>query len=206
MTTENSSAVTAIDITQRLLTESIDISDVWIPMRRSELDVINAALKRFMQLDANIANMLTLLNGAAPGTPSPSSAPAYHPLPDDLAQDDTPDDEPAPDDDAAFDWPAIAEQLTGLTQYAGYFAHLAAGSLTWRKLEKHTQQTMILIVIQGLHDRYGKVTGPIYEKHRPDGMPKTTTLYSHMPFTDWVDLALRTFAGPEDAGADFRPD
>lgn len=158
---------------------------------RKQLDGIKAALVNAQTLESGLAQMLSQLhlppaaNGAAPTSEIPKST-------------------AAPDkDDDAFDWPAIAREF-GHANLAAYFDHLAAGNLGWRKLEPETQRTMVLIVIATLHARFGSVTGPVWDKNKPEGMIKAGGLYGYMPFTEWVDLALETFAGPEAPGHDFR--
>lgn len=79
MTTDRITA-TAINIAQNLLDENIDHPDAWIPVKRSDLDIMSAAFERYRQLETNLANMITLLNGSVAAIATPPAAPA-HPLP-----------------------------------------------------------------------------------------------------------------------------
>ena len=198
--TPDHTATAALGIVESLLAENIDLHDAWIPIRRQDLSTVAFALKRAGALEANLANMLIMLNGAAPVIQPPATA---RTLPDatepDPELDDTSDGPPLTD----HDWLQLAEAELG-RNYAGYLAALGAGNLTWRKLEDDTQTNIILWMLWVLHRKHGRVTGPIWDRHRPHGIIKAAAMYNRMPFVEWVELALSKYAGPEAAGDDFR--
>lgn len=188
-------ALETIDIL--IATAPVDHPDAWIPMRLGDLGDIRNALRRAARLETGLLQIIDDLQASI--APAANGTPAQDPPP----TSEIPESEDDSDTDDAFDWPAIAREF-GHANLAAYFDHLAAGNLGWRKLEPETQRTMVLIVIATLHARFGSVTGPVWDKNKPEGMIKAGGLYGYMPFTEWVDLALETFAGPEAPGHDFR--
>ena len=201
--TPDHTATAALGIVESLLAENIDLHDAWIPIRRQDLSTVAFALKRAGALEANLANMLIMLNGAAPVI-QPSATAFATPAADDAMPDTAEEPEPDTDDAQALNWINVAYAAQGAA-FATWFIHLDSGNLSWRKLEPETQRTLILFAIATLHDRFGKFTGPLWDAHKPDGLPNATTLYQTMPMGEWLELAFSTFpAGPEAAGEDFR--
>lgn len=157
MTTETSTAVTALQIVQRALDENIDIADVWIPVRRYDMDTIAFALARASKLEANLANMLTLLNGSV----APSAAPAAELTATAIAQN--------VGQPPNIDWLAWADEDL-LTQYARFVEHLVDGNVTWRKLELQTKLHLTYWIIYRIQRQLGDetITVDLYDAMKPD--------------------------------------
>lgn len=183
MTTETSTAVTALQIVQRALDENIDIADVWIPVRRYDMDTIAFALARASKLEANLANMLTLLNGSV----APSAAPAAELTATAIAQN--------VGQPPNIDWLAWADEDL-LTQYARFVEHLVDGNVTWRKLELQTKLHLTYWIIYRIQRQLGDetITVDLYDAMKPDWATKASALYKTKPFTEWVVDAMEAYA------------
>ena len=182
MTTDRITA-TAINIAQNLLDENIDHPDAWIPVKRSDLDIMSAAFERYRQLEANLANMLTLLNGSV----APSAAPAAQLTATDIAQNvGRPPN---------IDWLAWADEDL-LTQYARFVEHLIDGNVTWRKLELQTKLHLTYWIIYRIQRQLGDetITVDLYDAMKPDWATKASSLYKTKPFTEWVVDAMEAYA------------
>lgn len=171
-------AATSIDIVRQLLDENLDHPDAWIPVKRSDLDIMAAAFERYRQLEANLANMIYMLNGAATVTTPPAAA--YTRL-------------PAVEFPIAFeiDWFALAGDDLD-TQHARFVEHLTDGNITWRKLEDTTKRRLIYWIIWRIQHTLNDetITVNYYEAMKPDWAPKASSLYKHQPFSDWVVDAM----------------
>ena len=182
-------ALTTIEIE----TAPIEHPDAWIPMRYADLDDIRNALRHAQRLETGLLQIIGDLQASiAPAADGDDPAPVI-----------SPQEHQEPDNDAPFDWPRLALEDLGRA-YAGYLLALDDGTLTWRKLEPDTQETLILWIISRIHRRLGRFTGMLWDKHRPAGIISISALHARMTLTQWTEMALSRFAGPEAAGEDFR--
>lgn len=172
---------TAINIAQNLLDENIDHPDAWIPVKRSDLDIMSAAFERYRQLEANLANMLTLLNGSVAATPTAE-----------LTATDIARNVGQPPN---IDWLAWADDDL-LTQYARFVERLIDGNVTWRKLEDKTKLHLTYWIIYRIQRALGDetITVDLYDAMKPDWAVKASSLYRTKPFTEWVVDAMEAYA------------
>lgn len=174
-------ATGALRIVQGLLDENIDLHDAWIPVRRHELDTIAFALARSTSLEANLANMLTLLNGAAPVIQPPATAvilPAAG-----IGNHDPQGEKPAAD----LDWLQLAAQDLD-TQHLRFVEALERDVLSWRKLEDRTKHNLTRWIIWRIQHALDDetVTVNLYDALKPDWAVSASALYQTKPFSEWV--------------------
>ena len=200
MTTDHITATHAADITKSLLNANIDHPDAWIPIQRSDLDIIAAVIARALQPEANIANMLTLINGSVAAVATPAAVPtaikgpvAYHPLPAELTATDIAQNV------GDLDWLQIAYDHEDLdAAHTTYVKHLAEGNLTWRKLEEQTRYNLIYWIIYRIQVALDDetITASLYDRMAPAWAAKASALYKTKPFTEWVSEAMEKHAVP----------
>lgn len=199
MTTDHITATHAADITKSLLNANIDHPDAWIPIQRSDLDIIAAVIARALQLEANIANMLTLLNGsvaAAPNAPAPPEPwkCTLPPMPKPRAELTATD---IARNVGAIDWLQIAYDHEDLdAAHTTYVRHLAEGNLTWRKLEEQTRHNLVYWIIYRIQVALDDetITASLYDRMAPAWAAKASALYKTKPFTEWVSDAKEKYA------------